>query len=349
MTPPRPVIWSAAATRCAPRQLVARSKLPRAAFTLIELLVVIAIIAVLIGLLLPAVQKVREAASRAKCSNNLKQIGVALHNYHGALGFMPAYGFDFATQPNPPFGTKGHGALGLILPYMEQDNVYRLARTDRTVVDPVNLPPNYGTSDAGTVNIPSYQCPATPPHTIDYAPYFVSIGFPNAGAMHLGGTDYAVVKGIAAQLASSCCPAGTPSGNTGALGTKGQTRRLTDISDGTSNTLLVVEDAGRQQVWADGTMVMPNGPGQVGWTLNAAWSDYDTAVTVTGFSTDGLTSGGGCCVINCNNVSQIYSFHTGGANALRADGSVTFLNASVPAAVVAALVSYMGGEVIPPY
>src|SRR5262245_46936016 len=116
----------------------------RRGFTLIELLVVIAIIAILIGLLLPAVQKVREAASRMSCTNNLKQVGLALHNYHDVNNGFPPYGFDFATAPpGNPYGaqTQGHAALGLILPYIEQDNVYRIARVDRSIIDPLNLPP----------------------------------------------------------------------------------------------------------------------------------------------------------------------------------------------------------------
>src|SRR6187200_1041856 len=103
----------------------------RRGFTLIELLVVIAIIAVLIGLLLPAVQKVREAAARTACQNSLKQIGLAMHNYHDAYNIFPPPGTTVAPR---------HGWATFILPYLEQGNLARQMRMDLDWFDPANRP-----------------------------------------------------------------------------------------------------------------------------------------------------------------------------------------------------------------
>jgi prepilin-type processing-associated H-X9-DG protein len=196
------------------------------------------------------------------------------------------------------------------------------------------------------------MCPSAPDRTIDYQPYFTSVGFPNAGPMLLGGTDYAVVRGYNSDFATRCLPSGSISGSDiGAMGLKGTwpniaKTKLTDIADGTSNTMLVAEDAGRQQVYLNGKPVTPNGPGQAGWTLNAAWADYNTKIVIEGYNPDGSV---GCGCVNVVNVNEIYAFHPAGANILRGDGSVAFLKASTTAVVVAALVTRAGGEVIPDY
>jgi prepilin-type N-terminal cleavage/methylation domain-containing protein len=343
----------------------------RLAFTLIELLVVIAIIAILIGLLLPAVQKVREAAARTQCSNNLKQLGLAIHNHHDTYGYLPPYGTNYNYNPNPnnPLGNQGEGfsAHTYLLPFIEQDNLYKQVNINFSVNDPNNWIPSWANafgvagSPSASTSVKTFICPSTPAHNVDYEPYFVSLGLPDLGSFPLGATDYAVVHGLDKTFISACAPNSPASPDfwgdgSGAMGVQGQfyqgsgmrgKTKLTDLTDGTSNTILMSEDAGRHQDYARGKpdTNFNHSDGPNGWMLNAAWADQNSAIRVVGFSNDGLTWAGGCCVINCNNAWQFYSFHTGGVNAVRGDGSVRFLQDSIAPGVLAAMVSRAGGEV----
>jgi prepilin-type N-terminal cleavage/methylation domain-containing protein/prepilin-type processing-associated H-X9-DG protein len=356
-------------------------------FTLIELLVVIAIIAILIGLLVPAVQKVREAAARLSCTNNLKQLGLAAMNYESTYGGLPHNGItkNNSQPPYIPFvlgtvptqgsvnGTQGRcSGLVPLLPFVEQNNIAPLYWFNLDWSDPKN-------ANVLTIPFKLFRCPSSPNQGLLVPPYntnyitpannaFAPPNSPGSATNTLGGPVYPTAKTTATGWSGDYAPAtqvkttkdgsgaeiayanpivaaaypGTPS--KGALRQNGTTR-VVEISDGTSNTILYSEAAGRENQYYtdrrkfdyDNTKI--TGP---------IWADSDNRITVTGTSGDGKSNfGTGPCAMNCNNLQgDIYSFHTSGANIGFADGSVRFVNQTVSILVLAALVTKQGGEVI---
>jgi prepilin-type N-terminal cleavage/methylation domain-containing protein/prepilin-type processing-associated H-X9-DG protein len=304
----------------------------RTAFTLIELLVVIAIIAVLIGLLLPAVQRVREAAARAKCQNNLKQLGLAIHNYASANGEqMPdSHRYTFPL----------YGWVVKLLPYIERGDLY--SKYDATVewCSPVNA-----AVVADPINV--VLCPSAPEQnrmSVGSQTVTLANGSTQTDNVNAAVSDYNAIFGITLDLIPAVISASYP--RYGAMpideNMNGQIvvykRKLTEIPDGTSTTMLVAEAAGRPTIWEAG--VPTPGP----YMDKTAWASWNGTYT-RGFTYDG-TLYPGPCPVNCSNNAGIYGFHTGGANALYGDGSVRFLSQSMDVWVMYAQSTREGGEVL---
>ncbi|HEY7329832.1 MAG TPA: DUF1559 domain-containing protein [Gemmataceae bacterium] len=317
----------------------------RQAFTLIELLVVIAIIAVLIGLLLPAVQKVRDAAARAQCQNNLKQVGLGLMNYESTYGTFPVG--DNRDETGGPY-TDWKAS---ILPFLEQQNVANMYNFQLDY----NNPANYA---AISQQIKIYNCPSTPNQprqdtTPDEGKAF------NGGTEPRGISDYWGVNAMETWIPTvGNCVGAFPAFNSYQIGNdfdpsrvgvlcrigSGQTRILM-ITDGTSNTFMVAESAGRPFSYGPGfkSTGMLN-PGEGGWAdPNGEFKIKGSDPTTGALKPHGAPNN--TCSMNCNNTSEMYSFHTAGCNLLFADGSVHFIAQSASLCVIGSLATRAGGEV----
>jgi prepilin-type N-terminal cleavage/methylation domain-containing protein len=307
----------------------------RRGFTLIELLVVIAIIAILIALLLPAVQQAREAARRTQCRNNLKQIGLAIHNYHDNFNVFPPAN----VEPDPGSGNRGASWLTRVLPYVDQAPAYNQITFSGTDWTMQSNRTNRNWSISNTLRVPGFNCPSSTlpatrtqatnsstqalgaPASITYQLVnYVGIG----GSYNIGGS-------------TNCCP--TPSTWTGyarsnyngvivASNTVGRPVAIRDITDGTTNTFMVGEqgafrsNASGQKVndWRacawDGGAWSGGAGGDTDWWLNLSIVRY-------GINFDSLSGFGDQAAYHRHTV--INSMHTGGAQLLLADGSVRFV------------------------
>ncbi len=328
----------------------------RRAFTLIELLVVIAIIGTLVGLLVPAVQKVREAAGRMSCSNNLKQIGVALHNYHDTNRMFPPGYTDGNTNPNSTPDNDvgpGWGWAAYLLPFVEQDTLYK--QIDFT--KPVGVGPNAAVCQ---VPVRLYQCPSDGFIRDTFVVYDSSFSTPIAT---VASANYVGCNGWIECFNGAGGNPGT-AGNDGLVGGSGtggvglfyrnSRTKIASVKDGLSNTIFVGERSsdhapvtwtgaiagGRCPAWMANQPPTPYAP--------PPGPPYDNADFGEAFV---LAHGNATHVPSADfpifDPDVFYSMHTHGANFLFGDGSVHFLSSSINPYTYQYLCTIAGGETFP--
>ncbi len=371
-------------------------------FTLIELLVVIAIIAVLIALLLPAVQQAREAARRTQCKNNLKQLGLALHNYESSFGQFP---MPAVWSVNVTSGSNGDPSYGLawsmaILPYMDQAALFNSFDFSRPIWS--------GANNQALIakTLPAHICPSTPSIPLAPTTWLASPlrGNPSYGLAPSsdivvpgwGRSDYIVPTDVRSPLYysltngstatrhgffyagdafGSAVVADTNVGTQAAVAAKGYqdgSPTVAKVLDGLSNTIMVAEKAGRNQLWEKGQLFTAGTPdADSGGTSDflaylsnqnnyagGGWADPNNAEWLDGSNRNGMVgsynktaNGDGSqvnsCPINCNNLTahSWYSWHIGSINVAMGDGSVRTINENISDNVLANAITRAGGEV----
>jgi prepilin-type N-terminal cleavage/methylation domain-containing protein len=321
-------------------------------FTLVELLVVIAIIGILVALLLPAIQAAREAARRAQCMNNLKQISLAALNYESTNKKLPPI-YTFIDTPD---GTRvlAHGLHIHLLPYLEYQPTYDLYDFKTKWNEPTTSSKPQTNNTVTAIDIPMFICPTAPaPATRSkdtssdnakgvtaFSDYTTDGRVSPRGVcvlLGVGVKDRPDWQGLLTGVPeyedddTTGCPPGILPGQTGKT-------YLKQVTDGLSQTIMFVEDAGRGDYWEDG-FLKNTSANPWGNNSGSRWADPHSE-----FWTDGLCAGG-TSMFNCNNANEIYSFHVGGGIFSFADGSVQFLTDTLDIEIQVSLLTRAGEDV----
>lgn len=320
-------------------------------FSLIELLVTIAIIGILIALLLPAIQSARESSRRIQCLSNLRQMGMAFHNYHDVHQQLPPVYVAVRSGRLPwAIGIIGdeddpniHTYNEFLLPHLDQAVLYSQIHFDAPYFSPVDLTPmglrQYSQDNRSVIQTPIslFLCPSTPrdSNPFDYTWTDLPVPVPQ----RLAATDYGPSNGVmkgTPLMSFATLQLGYNQVADGILTNNHPHNGLRDVTDGISSTVLMWEIAGRPTVWRRGKRV----PNQV--TGGGGWSDILNAENWFG----GSSPNG--CAINCTNKTEegVYSFHPGGVNILLCDGSSRFLSENTSPTLFVSLVTYHYAEVI---
>lgn len=354
-------------------------QMARRAFTLIELLVVIAIIAILVSLLMPAVQQAREAARRTQCKNNLKQLGLAIHNYHDVHRRLPAGYFSYATSngtapawaeldPNTWDGAPGWSWGAMLLPFLEQGNVTAVIDFDR---------PLWDLSHRSVINtkLPVFLCPTSSggdePFVVqqaDGAPRIITGQQIEVGRSHYvashgqescwGECGSATTGVVFTNIYNSTTQTVTINGDAGRVADgpfyRNSGTRFRDVTDGLTNTIFLGEHSSKlsDKTWVG---VVPGGSTPPRFTSPENGPDAAaTMVLVHSGPSGGELDITGFPIIHPVNfptyhVGQMYSEHSGGGNVTLGDGSVRFISENIDLILWAELSSMNEGEVIGGY